>query len=82
VDSKFSYNILLGRHWLHDMDAVPSIVHGKLKFEYQDEVHIIIGDPKSYSLCNMVDMEESIMTYPRYDIVPLEVGVAMMKFEK
>ena len=49
MDSKLSYNLLLGRPWLHDMDAVPYIVHGILKFEYQCEVHIVIGDPKPYA---------------------------------
>lgn len=34
VYSKLSYNLLLGRPWLHDMDIIPSTVHGRLMFEF------------------------------------------------
>lgn len=63
------------------MDAVWSTVHGMLKFEYQDEVHTI-GDLEPYSLCNEVYMEEFIMTYPIYEIIPLEVGLVVGKSNK
>lgn len=72
VDSKFSYNLFLVRPWLHDMDVVPSIVHGRLKFEYQGEVHIVLGDPKQYASCNLADFEDFSMTCPWYKIEPLE----------
>jgi len=39
------------------MDAVPSIVHDRLKFEYQGEVHIVIGDIEPYALCNIIDLK-------------------------
>ena len=46
------------------MDAVPSTLHGRLKFEFQGEVHTIMGDPKPYALCNLVDLEEFTMLPP------------------
>ena len=72
VESKLSYNLLLGRPWLHDMDAVPSTVHGRLKFEYQGEVHTILGDLESYAFCNAINFKEFTMNFPQYEIKPLE----------
>lgn len=72
VESKLSYNMLLGRPWIYDMDAIPSALHGRLKFEFQGEVHIVMGDPKSYALCNTVDFEYFIMLSSWYEIEPLE----------
>jgi len=54
------------------MDVVPSIVYGILKFEFQGEVHIVLGDPEPYAFCNATNFKEFIMTYPRYGIEPLE----------
>jgi len=44
------------------MILVPSIIHDRLKFEYQGEVHIVISVTKPYSLCNIVELEEFIIT--------------------
>lgn len=32
MSGKISYNLLLGRPWIHYMDVVPSTMHGYLKF--------------------------------------------------
>ena len=72
VESKLSYNMLLGRPWIHDMDAVPSTLHSRLKFEFQGEVHIVMGDPKAYALCNVANLEEFSMLPSRYEIESLE----------
>ncbi|KAF8105168.1 hypothetical protein N665_0162s0047 [Sinapis alba] len=32
VDCKSSYNMILGRSWIHDMGAVPSTLHQMMKF--------------------------------------------------
>lgn len=74
--------MLLGRPWPHDMDVIPSIVHDILKFEYQDEVHIVLGYPKLYAFCNVVDFEEFTMTFPRYEIEPLEQTATRENVEK
>lgn len=57
------------------MDAFPSTIHGILNFEFQGELHIVLGDPEPYALCNATNFEECTMTYPRYDIEPLENNV-------
>jgi len=71
-DSKLSYNMLLGRPWIHDMEAVPSTLHGRLKFEFQGEVHIILADPKPYALCNAAKFEEMALVPPLFEIEPLD----------
>jgi hypothetical protein len=37
LDQDFSYNILLGHPWIHDMQAVPSTYHQCLKFPYDGQ---------------------------------------------
>ena len=46
------------------MVVVLSTLHGRLKFEFQGEVHTILDDPKSYALCNVVDFEDFSMIPP------------------
>lgn len=48
-----------------------------MKFEYQGELHTLIGDLEPYALCNAVTM-----TCPRYEIVPLEVESIVVKIKK
>lgn len=57
VDFKLSYNLLLGRPWLYDMNIVPSIVHGIFKFEYQAKVHIVLSDMEPYAFYNVADFK-------------------------
>jgi len=68
MNGKLSCNLLLGRPWLHDMGTIPSIVHGYLKYEYEGNIHKIIGDPKPYALCNLanLDIEGLDLTYPKF----------------
>ena len=72
VDSKLSYNMLLGRPWIHDMEVVPSTLHGRLKFELQGEVHTILVDPEPYALCNAAEFEEMALVPPLFEIEPLD----------
>jgi len=39
-----------------------------LKFEFQGEVHTVLGYPKPYALCNTIDFDDLAMTAPRYKI--------------
>jgi len=32
VDMEMAYNMIMGRPWIHDMDAVPSTLHQVIKF--------------------------------------------------
>lgn len=55
VYSKLSYNIILGWPWIHDIEGIPSTLHMRLKFAFQEEVHTILTDPEPYALCNAID---------------------------
>lgn len=68
LSGKLSYNLILGRPWLHDMDVVPSILHGQLKYEYEGRIHTIIGDLEPYALYNIVDLniEGLDLNYPKF----------------
>ena len=39
-----SYNLLLGRAWMHPLGILPSIVHQKLKLPWKGGVLTILGD--------------------------------------
>ncbi|OVA05683.1 hypothetical protein BVC80_263g14 [Macleaya cordata] len=45
MDRDANFNLLLGRPWMHHINAVASIVHQKLKFYYQGRLVVIRGDP-------------------------------------
>lgn len=43
LDLDLSYNILLGRPWIHDMQAMPSMYHQCVKFPYNiQEITIVV----------------------------------------
>ena len=48
IDAKTSYNILLGRPWIHENDVVPSTLHQCFKF-YHGGVKTVIGDTKPFT---------------------------------
>lgn len=75
MSGKLSYNLILGIPCLDDMDIVPSIIHGHLKYEYEGKMPTIIRDPEPYSFCNLsdFDMEGLDLHCPKFHIVPLEV---------
>ena len=59
VDVLSPYNIIMGRTWLHNMEAVPSSHHQKLKFPLENqssrtEVVTVKGDPYMAKQCLMV----------------------------
>ncbi|GLJ49633.1 hypothetical protein SUGI_1053010 [Cryptomeria japonica] len=39
-----TYNLLLGRPWIHSMQAVPSTLHRQVKFIYNNKTYTLIGD--------------------------------------
>ena len=48
IDAKTSYNLLLGRPWIHKNGVVMSILHQCLKF-YREGVKVIQGDTKPFT---------------------------------
>lgn len=41
-----SYNLMLDRPWIHEMNVVPSTLHHMLKYIYNNKVHMVKDDPK------------------------------------
>lgn len=82
VKSKLSYNILLGRPWIHDIEVVPYTLHGRLKFELQGEVHTILADIEPYSLCNVANFEDMALAPPLFEIKPLEDSTLGIDIDK
>ncbi|GLJ23982.1 hypothetical protein SUGI_0456270 [Cryptomeria japonica] len=39
-----TYNLLLGRPWIHSMQAVPSALHRQVKFIYNNKTYTLMGD--------------------------------------
>lgn len=58
VDAPSPYNAIMGRAWLHGMEAVPSTLHQKLKFPFENkdgkfEVVTIKDDQRMAKECLM-----------------------------
>ncbi|XP_038699644.1 uncharacterized protein LOC119996936 [Tripterygium wilfordii] len=53
IDLPSTYNAILGRIWLHLLEAVPSSYHQMLKFPYEDKVVEITGDQAATKECFM-----------------------------
>lgn len=46
-DCMSSYNMKLGRIWIHDMGAVPSTLHQMIKFPTPRGIKAVRGDQKT-----------------------------------
>ncbi|XP_021728394.1 uncharacterized protein LOC110695473 [Chenopodium quinoa] len=51
IDTLSSYNIILGRPWIHEMKAIPSTYHQIIKFPTRWGIQEIRGDPKEAKKC-------------------------------
>ena len=50
VNARSSYNLLLGRDWIHVCMVVPSTLHQCLIFWYGDDVEVIWADKRPFGL--------------------------------
>ncbi|XP_022557518.2 uncharacterized protein LOC111205653 [Brassica napus] len=50
-DCQSTYNMILGRPWIHDMGAVPSTLHQMVKFPTPGGIIIIRGDQENSQSC-------------------------------
>lgn len=48
IPNDLSYNLLLGRPWLHEMHVVPSTLHCIMKYVYNKKIYTIIVDIEPY----------------------------------
>ncbi|KAM2877113.1 hypothetical protein COP2_020048 [Malus domestica] len=67
IEARTSYNLLLGRHWIHENGVVPSTLHHCLTF-YQKWVKMIQGDTKPFTEAESHFVDTKF--YMDEDIVP------------
>nr|XP_009600808.1 uncharacterized protein LOC104096186 [Nicotiana tomentosiformis] len=59
VDGDMSYNIILGRPWMHEMKVVPSTYHQSLKFPTPEGIKKIRGDQPATRKMNAISVSHS-----------------------
>ncbi|XP_070042366.1 uncharacterized protein [Nicotiana tomentosiformis] len=73
IDTDMTYNVILRRPWIHDMDVVPSMLHQVIKFPSQWGIRQIRGDQQvSKNINSVVDsrtMNEDTNKNPVEDMV-------------
>ena len=57
VASLSPYTTILGRPWIHAMEAVPSILHVKIKFHTEQGVVVVRGSPQVDRQCLVVAID-------------------------
>ncbi|KAJ9566408.1 hypothetical protein OSB04_002374 [Centaurea solstitialis] len=57
IDCPSAYNAILGRPWIHDMKAVPSTYHQKIKFPSPWGVQEIVSEKKIARECYKITMK-------------------------
>lgn len=56
---QLSRNLILGREWIHAMNSVPSTLHRKIKYIYNNKVHTLDIDPKPYTVLHLEKTKEN-----------------------
>lgn len=62
MQGPLSYNLLLGRLWIHALGAVSSTLHGSIKFVANNQVVTIKVDPEAMHLCQVVAARHALVT--------------------
>ena len=78
LDINASYNLLLGRPWVHRAGAVPSTLHQMIKFEHDRQEVIVHGEgdlsiykDSSFPFIN-ADNENEALVYQASEVVVIE----------
>ncbi|XP_015075903.1 uncharacterized protein LOC107020089 [Solanum pennellii] len=78
LDINASYNLLLGRPWVHRAGAVPSTLHQMIKFEYDRQEVIVHGEgdlsfyKESSSPFIKANNENEALVYQAFEVVVIE----------
>lgn len=71
LDKELTYNILLGRPWIHEMQAVPSTYHQCLKFPFNGQEITILDDSNNPQYCNTLkSVQDTFVPHKREAITP------------
>ncbi|KAJ9546290.1 hypothetical protein OSB04_018833 [Centaurea solstitialis] len=69
VDCQSAYNVILGRPWIHEMKAIPSTYHQKIKFPSPWGIQEIASENKEHSDCfawsheDMVGIDPNVISH-------------------
>ncbi|XP_019242002.1 PREDICTED: uncharacterized protein LOC109222047, partial [Nicotiana attenuata] len=78
LDEAVSYNLLLGRPWIHAAKAVPSTLHQMVKFEWDRQEIVVHGEDNMCALSDAivpfieVDDDKGPWVYEVFDTVSVE----------
>ena len=64
VNYHSSYNVILGRAWIHGMGAIPSTLHQTITFPTPWGVRAIRGDQETARHCYQVTLKKQVKTAP------------------
>ncbi|GLJ06735.1 hypothetical protein SUGI_0046600 [Cryptomeria japonica] len=70
LDLDLTYNILLGRPWIHEMRAVPSTYHRCIKFPHNGVEVTIKADPNPFIYCNNLRPRSEITIPVNREAIP------------
>ncbi|XP_075075545.1 uncharacterized protein LOC107819715 [Nicotiana tabacum] len=78
IDVAVSYNLLLGRPWIHAAKAVPSTLHQVVKFEWDRQEIVIHGDDGTHAISDAIvpfietDDDKGPWVYQVFDAVSVD----------
>ena len=50
IDAKMTYNMLLGRPWIHQNGVISSTLHQCFKYCRNDEIKTVVADAKPFTM--------------------------------
>ena len=60
VNALSPYTVILGRPWIHVMRAIPSTLHQKIKFPFENRVVVVCADQKVSRQCLVAAINHEI----------------------
>ncbi|XP_048605672.1 uncharacterized protein LOC125583136 [Brassica napus] len=66
VDCDSSYNMILGRPWIHGVGAIPSTLHQMVKFPTSWDIKVIRADQEYSRSCYQTTLRERPRSYSNY----------------
>ncbi|GLJ58136.1 hypothetical protein SUGI_1421170 [Cryptomeria japonica] len=70
LDLDLTYNILLGRPWIHEMSAVSSTYHRCIKFPHNAVEATVKADPNPFIYCNNLCPRSDITILVNQEAIP------------
>jgi hypothetical protein len=74
MPNEILYNILLGRHWIHEMHVISSNLHSKMNYAYNNKVYTIDANLEPEICLNIEKGKENFLKIltPPIEIDPMQ----------